>query len=198
MAVQLDQIRAAAERVAASHHLEVVEVVFAGAGKHRALQVFLEKDAATRTELMQRASQQAEDTETPEFPRGVPVELLSGVTHEDCAAFATDFGTLLDVEELIPGTAEYVLEVSSPGLDRKLFKAEDYLRFAGSIVKVKTFTPFEGTRSLTGRMSFAAGIVTLDLAGLKQKGKPGGKKAEAKFVEIPLQEIEKANIVPEI
>ena len=68
--------------------------------------------------------------EVEDLPKGVPVELLSGVTHEDCAAFATDFGTLLDVEDVVPG-AEYTLEVSSPGLERKLTRAEDFARFAG-------------------------------------------------------------------
>ena len=62
------------------------------------------------------------------------------MTHEDCAKFAQDFGTVLDVEDLIPG-AEYTLEVSSPGLERKLSRAEDYVRFAGSLVKLQTFTP---------------------------------------------------------
>ena len=56
------------------------------------------------------------------------IEQLSGVTHEDCAAFSRDFGTLLDVEDLVPD-GEYTLEASSPGLDRKLSRPED---FAGS------------------------------------------------------------------
>ncbi len=210
MAVQLDQIRAAAERVALSHHLEVVDVVFAGAGKHSTLQVFLEKDAAFRAEMAKKADELAESGQAgisaalaesagiPEFPRGVPVEALSGITHEDCAAFAQDFGTLLDVEELVPGSTEYTLEVSSPGLERGLFKAADYERFAGSLVKVKTFQPVQGTRNLTGRMSFDNGVVMLDLAAVKQKGKkPTGKKPESQMVEIPLGQIEKAQLVPE-
>src|SRR5665213_4123433 len=113
MALQMDEIRALAEKVAASHHLEVVDVEFGGGGKSRALRVFVEKDAAERRRLAEKAAQgEAED-----LPKGVPVELLSGVTHEDCAVFATDFGTVLDIEDLIPG-AEYTLEVSSPGLER--------------------------------------------------------------------------------
>ncbi len=59
------------------------------------------------------------------------VEQLSGVTHEDCAAFSRDFGVLLDVEDLVPG-AEYTLEASSPGLDRKLSQPEDFERFLGA------------------------------------------------------------------
>ena len=199
MAVEVDKIRGAAERVAASHGLEVVDVAFTGAGKFRSLQVFIEKDAAGRAEMLKRAEELAGMEDAPVIPRGVAAEALSGVTHEDCATFAQDFGTLLDVEELVPGSQEYTLEVSSPGIDRKLFKAADYERFAGSLVKVKTFQPVNGQKVLTGRMSFDNGTVKLDLAAVKQKGKkPGGKTAEAKIVEIPLSDVEKAEIVPEI
>ncbi len=100
MALQMDEIRRLAERVAASHHLEVVDVEFGGGGKSRALRVFVEKDAAERKRLAARAAA----GEAVDVPKGVPVELLSGVTHEDCAAFATDFGTLLDVEDVVPGS----------------------------------------------------------------------------------------------
>ncbi len=124
--MQMDEIRRLAERVAASHHLEVVEVEFGGGGKSRALRVYVEKDAAERKRLAERAAA----GEAVDVPKGVPVELLSGVTHEDCAAFATDFGTLLDVEDVVPG-AEYALEVSSPGLERPLVTREDYARCLG-------------------------------------------------------------------
>ena len=111
------QFGAPAERVAASHHLEVVDVEFQGGAKFRTLRVFIEKNAAERAKL----AAAAEAGEVEDLPKGVPVELLSGVTHEDCATFAQDFGTVLDVEDLIPG-AEYTLEVSSPGLERKLYR----------------------------------------------------------------------------
>ncbi len=97
----------------------------AAAERARALRVFVEKDAAERKRLAERAAAGDEI----DLPKGVPVELLSGVTHEDCAAFATDFGTLLDVEDVVPG-AEYTLEVSSPGLERRLTRAEEFQRFA--------------------------------------------------------------------
>ena len=98
------------------------------------------------------------------------MELLSGVTHEDCAAFATDFGTLLDVEDVVPGS-EYTLEVSSPGLERSLKKAEEFERFAGSLVKVKTFTPVNNNRVWTGRLTgFADGVLKIDLAGSETEG----------------------------
>jgi len=192
MALQMDEIRGLAERVAASHHLEIVDVEFGGGGKSRTLKVFLEKDAAERKRLAERVVA----GEVQDLPKGVPVELLSGVTHEDCAAFATDFGTLLDVEDVVPG-AEYTLEVSSPGLERKLSRAEDYARFAGSLIKVKTFTPVKENRMWTGRLvGFADGLLTIDLSSVKQKGK--AKKAAVETVAIELKNVEKANLVAEI
>jgi ribosome maturation factor RimP len=193
MALQMDEIRALAERVAASHHLEVVDVEFGGGGKSRALRVFVEKDAAERKRLAERAAA----GEVEDLPKGVPVELLSGVTHEDCAAFARDFGTLLDVEDVVPGS-EYTLEVSSPGLERKLATASDFVRFAGSLVKVKTFTPVNNNRVWTGRLTgFADGTLKIDLAAVKQKGK-AKKAAVADVIEIALANVEKANLVVEI
>jgi ribosome maturation factor RimP len=193
MALQMDEIRALAERVAASHHLEVVDVEFGGGGKSRALRVYLEKDAVER----QRLKERAEAGEVEDLPKGVPVELLSGVTHEDCAAFATDFGTLLDVEDVVPG-AEYTLEVSSPGLERKLTTPADFQRFQGSLVKVKTFTPVNNNRVWTGRLTSAdGGVLKIDLAAVKQKGK-AKKAAVAEIVEIALGNVEKANLVAEI
>jgi len=205
MAVQLDQIRAVAERVAASHHLEVVEVEFSGAGKFRALRVFVEKDAATRAKMAEQIAAQADlpaeeaaAAGIPFVPKGVPVEALSGVTHEDCASFAQDFGTVLDVEELIPGTTEYTLEVSSPGLERKLFKASDYERFVGNLVALQTFAPVSGSKKFVGRMGFVNGVVELDLSAVKPaKGKKKSANAAVEKVEIPLRDIEKAQLVPE-
>jgi ribosome maturation factor RimP len=193
MALQIETIRATADRVAASHHLEVVDLEFTGGAKHRTLRVFLEKDAAARAKFAQEAA----DNEEAGLPKGVPVEMLSFVTHEDCAAFATDFGTVLDVEDSIPG-AEYTLEVSSPGLERKLLKPSDYERFKGSLAKIQTFTAIDNNRHFTGRLTATDGKnVTLDLAAIKQKGK--GKKAPATHtVEIPLANVEKANLLAEI
>jgi ribosome maturation factor RimP len=194
MAVQLDAIRSTAERVAASHSLDVVDLEFQGGVKFRTLRVYIEKNAAERSKL----ATLAESEEAAEaLPKGVPVELLSGVTHEDCAKFAQDFGTVLDVEDLIPG-AEYTLEVSSPGLERKLSKAEDYKRFTGSIVKLQTFTPVSNNRHWQGRLtSFSDGVITLDLSAVKQKGK-AKKVVTASTVEIALLNVEKAHLVAEI
>jgi ribosome maturation factor RimP len=193
MALLLDTIRATADRVAASHHLEVVDLEFTGGSKHRALRVFVEKNAEERAKLAAEAAANPES----ELPKGVPAEVLSGVTHEDCATFAQDFGTVLDVEDLIPG-AEYTLEVSSPGLERKLFKPADYTRFTGSLVKLQTFTPVENNRQFTGRLTTFDGTnLSLDLAAIKQKGK-AKKTLTVQTVEIAFSNIEKANLVAEI
>jgi ribosome maturation factor RimP len=195
MAVQLDAIRKTAERVAASHQLEVVDLEFQGGVKFRTLRVYLEKDAQARAALAQQAAAGEVDSEI--LPQGVPVEMLSGVTHEDCAQFAQDLGTVLDVEDLIPG-AEYTLEVSSPGLERKLTKPADYTRFQGSLVKLQTFAAVNNNRHWQGRLiQFEDGILTLDLSAVKQKGK-ARKAVSEQTVTIALTNVEKAHLVAEI
>jgi ribosome maturation factor RimP len=193
MAVQLDEIRATAQRVAASHNLELVDLEFQGGAKFRTLRVFLEKDAAGRAQL----AELVEAGSAEDLPKGVPVERLSGVTHEDCALFAQDFGTVLDVEDLIPG-AEYTLEVSSPGLERRLFRPEDFTRFQGSLIELQTFAPVNSNRHWQGRLTkFSDGVLTIDLSAVKQKGK-AKKAATEQTVEIALANVEKANLVAEI
>jgi ribosome maturation factor RimP len=190
MAVQLDAIRATAQRIAASHNLDLVDLEFQGGAKHRTLRIFIEKNALERAKL-------AEAGTTEDLPQGVPVEMLSGVTYEDCATFAQDFGTVLDVEDLIPG-AEYTLEVSSPGLERKLHKPEDFTRFQGSLVKLQTFTPVSNNRQWQGRLTrFSNGVLTIDLSAIKQKGK-ARKNPTEQSVEIALSNVEKASLVAEI
>jgi ribosome maturation factor RimP len=120
----------------------------------------------------------------------------AGVTHEDCALFSREFGTILDVEDVVPG-GTYVLEVSSPGLDRKLTKAADYARFAGSKVKLMTREPVNGNRHFEGRLeSFRDGRLTLDVSETRRKQRPPAGSPQ-KF-EIDLANVEKANLVPEI
>ena len=193
MALQIETIRATADRVAASHHLDVVDLEFTGGAKHRVLRIFLEKDAEARAKFASDAA----SNEAAGLPKGISVETLSGVTHEDCASFARDFGTVLDVEDLIPG-AEYTLEVSSPGLERKLLKASDYERFLGSIAKIQTFTAIDSNRHFSGRLTaFDGKTITLDLSAVKQKAKIK-KTLSAQTIEISLANIEKANLVAEI
>jgi len=204
MAVKLEAIRAAATRVAASHGLDVVEIEFIGPARERILRVYLEKNAEGRAKL-KAVIEAGAITPIGELPERLiqetqagklKVEQLSGITHEDCAAFSRDFGVLLDVEDLVPG-AEYTLEASSPGLDRKLTNPEDFQRFAGSLVKVQTFEPVRNNRHWQGRLTTSAGeTITLDLNAVKQNSK--SRKAGVSTVEIALDNIEKAQLVPEI
>src|SRR5215831_13053417 len=124
------------------------------------------------------------------------IDKPAGVTHEDCANFSREFGTILDVEDAVPG-ASYVLEVSSPGLDRKLSTPADFERFTGSLVKLMTRDPVDGNRHFEGRLeSFHDGRLSLELAGRKKSRKHAPVEAGAK-VEIDLANVEKANLVPE-
>ncbi|MGA2414989.1 MAG: ribosome maturation factor RimP [Candidatus Sulfotelmatobacter sp.] len=176
MALDLDRVREIAERVAVSSGLEVVEVEFRGSGNARMLRVFLDKPGAAS---------------------GDP---LAGVTHGDCANFSREFGTILDVEDAMPGS--YTLEVSSPGLDRKLTKAAEFERFVGSRMKLTTRYPVNNNRHFEGRLeSFRDGRLTLDLsvASKKSRKKMGAMAAEpGQKMEVEFANIEKANLVPEI
>ncbi|MGD0800695.1 MAG: ribosome maturation factor RimP [Terracidiphilus sp.] len=209
MAVKLEEIRSAASRVAASHGLELVEIELVGPSKERILRVYLEKNDAGRA-LLKAAIAAGKVEDLPErLAEGkLSIEQLSGITHQDCAAFSRDFGVLLDVEDLVPG-AEYTLEASSPGLDRKLVKPEDFQRFAGSLVKVQTFEPIRANRHWQGRLmgigsqvpksegpGAPSETITLDLNAVKQNSK--SRKAGVSTVEIALDNIEKAQLVPEI
>jgi ribosome maturation factor RimP len=214
MAFDAEQIRVVGQRVAASHGLDVVEIEFSGGAKHRLLRVFIEKNAEERRKLAEAAeSVSLEEGSDPGLKietRGsqihAGVDQLAGVTHEDCEAFSRDFGTVVDVEDLIPG-AEYTLEVSSPGLDRKLQGIEDFRRFQGLLAKVQTFEPVAGNRHWLGRLTGVGdGSVQLQATGNRQQGT--GKKKQAKGnreqgtegaleIEIALTNIEKAQLVPE-
>ncbi len=173
MALDLDRVREIADRVAGSSGLEVVEVEVCGAGKHRMLRVFIDRPGATPS---------------PHRP--------DGVTHEDCSKFSREFGTIVDVEDAVPGS--YVLEVSSPGLDRKLTKAADFERFCGQRVKVTTREPVNNNRHFEGKLeSFENEKLLLDLSAARKK-KLRPKEGDASKVEIEFKNVEKANLVPEI
>lgn len=119
----------------------------------------------------------------------ITIDKPSGVTHEDCANLSREVGTILDVEDVVPG-AGYTLEVSSPGLDRKLLKAADYARFTGNLVRITAREPIEGQRNFEGRLEgLDNGRITLEI--------PAKKKNPARKVEIELAGVEKANLVPE-
>ncbi|MGC2694354.1 MAG: ribosome maturation factor RimP [Candidatus Angelobacter sp.] len=126
----------------------------------------------------------------------ITIDKPQGVTHEDCANVSREVSTILDVEDAVPGAA-YTLEVSSPGLDRKLTRDEDYKRFIGSRIKLMTREPVNGNRHFEGRLeSFQDGRLVLEVVG-KKKPKPGHAQPGQK-IEIELANVEKANVVPEI
>jgi ribosome maturation factor RimP len=173
MAFDAERVREIADRVAASSGLDVVDIEFLGGGSARMLRVFLDKP-------------------------GTNADPLAGVTHEDCANFSREFGTILDVEDVVPG-ASYTLEVSSPGLDRKLTKAADFSRFAGSRVKLMTRQPVNNNRHFEGRLeSFHDGRLTLDLSVASHKSRKKMGADAGKKIEIEFANVEKANLVPEI
>jgi ribosome maturation factor RimP len=198
MAVKLDEIRAAAQRVASSHGLDLVDLEFIGPAKDRILRVFLEKNAEGRAKLKAAiaAGEGVDELPVSLTEGSLSPDQLSGITHEDCAGFSRDFGVLLDVEDLVPGD-EYTLEASSPGLDRKLSRREDFERFTGSLVKIQTFEPIRNNRHWQGRLTAgAADSITLDLNAVKQNSK--SRKTGVSTVEIALSNVEKAQLVPEI
>src|ERR1700674_1226561 len=166
MAFDLDRVRQIAERVAGSSGLEVVEVEVCGAGKHRTLRVFIDR------------------------PGALPAaDRPDGVTHEDCSTFSREFGTIVDVEDAFPG-GSYVLEVSSPGLDRKLTKAADFERFRGHQVKITPGAPGNNNRHFEGKLErFENGKLLLDLSAARKK-KMRPKDGEALNVEIELRNVE--------
>jgi ribosome maturation factor RimP len=178
MALDVDRVRQIADRVAASSGLEVVEIEFLGGGKARLLRVFLDKPASGND--VQAAVNQF------------------GVTHEDCASFSREFGTILDVEDAVPG-GSYTLEVSSPGLDRRLTKESDFTRFTGSRVKLMTRQPVSNNRHFEGRLeSFRDGRLTLDLSVASHKSRKKMGAAAGQRIDIEFANVEKANLVPEI
>ncbi|HKY29405.1 MAG TPA: ribosome maturation factor RimP [Pyrinomonadaceae bacterium] len=108
------------------------------------------------------------------------IDKPNGITHEDCSEVSLHMGTILDVEDFIH--ASYTLEVSSPGLERGLYKRADYERFAGSLAKVKTTQPINGQRNFRGR------LIGVDGNEVIFEDKTSGR------VNIPLDWIGKANI----
>jgi len=172
MAFDEGKLREIAGRVAASTGLVVVDIEFLGSGKHRMLRVYIDRPGAVSS-----------------------ADHPDGVTHEDCSAFSREFGTIVDVEDAMPG-GPYVLEVSSPGLDRKLKTAADFERFRGHRMKLTTREPVNNNRHFEGTLeSLESGKLVLDLSGERRKKRPRDGSGS---VEIDLANVEKANLVPEI
>lgn len=109
------------------------------------------------------------------------IDRPEGVTHADCQFISEHVGTVLDVEDVIPG-GKYTLEVSSPGVERRLTKPHDFERFLGRKARIALRRPVENQKNWTGTLkAFEQGMITLETA-------PG------KSIEVPFEEIERANL----
>ncbi|MEO5922451.1 MAG: ribosome maturation factor RimP [Bryobacteraceae bacterium] len=109
------------------------------------------------------------------------IDKPEGVTHADCEMMSQQVGTILDVEDIIPG-GKYTLEVSSPGVERKLSRPRDFERFTGQKIKVTLREPVAEKNHWMGLLSsFSEGIITLEPS-------PG------KTIQFPLEQVEKANL----
>lgn len=111
------------------------------------------------------------------------IDAADGITLEDCEAVSHQISGVLDVDDPIPGA--YRLEISSPGVDRPLFKAADFERFDGCEVRIRLLSLWEGRRKFRGT-----------LRGLRD----GSAIIEEDGVEyaVPLERIDKANLVPDV
>ena len=108
------------------------------------------------------------------------IDKPGGITHEDCSEVSLHVGTILDVQDFIH--AAYTLEVSSPGLDRGLYRKADYERFAGSLAKMRTNRAIGGQRNFRGRLLGLEGDEVLF------EDRTSGR------VTVPLESIAKANL----
>ena len=103
-----------------------------------------------------------------------------GITVSDCAELSRRISVFLDIEDLIPG--HYVLEVSSPGIERPLFTERDYERFKGQEIRLTTTEKVENRRNFKGTLEeFREGVLTL--------------RCDSQVYEIPFGMIKKANLV---
>ena len=165
--MDLEKIRRAAERVARSEGLEIADVEWK-IGKQRFLRVYIDRVPPAKS------------------ADGVPSDPYPKISHADCERVSKQLNVILDVEELIKGPS-YVLEVSSPGMDRELKKPADFERFAGRLAKVWTEEPVEEMKFWEGRLAgVESGNVRLELQGKVPR-----------TIEVPLGLIRKANLVVE-
>jgi ribosome maturation factor RimP len=109
------------------------------------------------------------------------IEKDGGITLEDCERVSRQISALLDVEELIPGAFD--LEISSPGLDRPLFKAQQYQRYIGKEVRIRTRVPINERRNYKGVLKTVSDE-TITVEG------------DGQVWVLPIADIEKANLVP--
>jgi ribosome maturation factor RimP len=172
--VNLEKIREAAERVARSEGLEIVDVEWK-IGKQRILRVFID-----------RVPQAKPAGEGSNGESGLASSPYPKISHSDCERVSQQLSVILDVEELITGPG-YVLEVSSPGMDRALKSPADFERFKGRLAKITTSEPIGEAKFFEGRLTgFSGGKVGMQLNG-----------KQPRVVEVPLEAIRKANLVIE-
>ena len=126
----LEQIRAIAERVAASRGLEIWDIQSRRESGGHVVRVFIDRPGPSAT---------ADDS----------------VSIEDCEQVNRELSTILDVEDPLPFA--YTLEVSSPGLDRPLRGVEDYRRFAGRLAKVVVSEAVDNQKAFDGRLRGVSG-----------------------------------------
>jgi ribosome maturation factor RimP len=112
----------------------------------------------------------------------VYIDSEDGISADDCQKVSYQVSGVLDVEDPIPG--HYTLEISSPGLDRLLFKPEDFERFAGQLVKLRTAYPVEGQRRFKGRLQ---GMQDSNVVIVQ----------DDQEISLPYDQIEQARLVPE-
>jgi len=109
----------------------------------------------------------------------ISIDKPAGVSHADCELISQQVGTILDVEDIVPG--HYTLEVSSPGVERKLLKPGDYERFQGKKVTVTLRAPVENQRHWIGTLAGVSdGLISLDAAGRQ--------------IRFPFEQVEKAHL----
>jgi ribosome maturation factor RimP len=144
---ELDPVRAAASRIAASYGLEVFDLQFRREAIGWVLRVVLDRPSEIGESATVAGDSAAES-----------------VTIEDCQRVSHDLSALLDVDEELGRTLnrQYTLEVSSPGLDRPLRDERDYRRFAGRLAKIVTDAPVDGQSHFEGRLAGVEdGVVTM-------------------------------------
>jgi ribosome maturation factor RimP len=173
--VNLEKIREAAERVARSEGLEIADVEWK-IGKQRFLRVYIDRVPTLTAQSGDGANGEAVAAIDP-YPK---------ISHADCERVSQQLSVILDVEDLISGPG-YVLEVSSPGMDRALKKPADFERFRGRLAKIVTAESVDNARFFEGRLAgFSDGKVRMELQG-----------KQPRTVELPIEAIRKANLVVE-
>ena len=115
----------------------------------------------------------------------ISIDKPAGITHADCELVSQQVGTILDVEDVVPG-GRYTLEVSSPGVERKLLKPLDYQRFQGKKAKVTLRDPLDGRRHWEGTLAGLTGGGSGSLIALEVEPQ--------KTIRFPFEQVLKANL----